>query len=131
MATTEFTPRLSATTAEKMAHAAEAGLARLAAAWKAWRNRRAVAGLLEWDANMLKDIGLTQGDVLSALAAPVSEDPSYRLGVMSVERRSAFRATAQERFIRDDERGVRSKSEMLAAVNRHPRRVRPHRTLEI
>jgi uncharacterized protein YjiS (DUF1127 family) len=131
MATTEFTPRLSLTTTEKMAHAAEAGFARLAAAWKAWRNRRAVASLLEWDANMLKDIGLTQGDVLSALAAPVSEDPSYRLGVMSVERRSAFQATAQERFVRGQTPGVRSKSETLAAINRPPRRVRPHRTLEI
>ena len=46
---------------------------------------------------MLRDIGLTQGDVRSAMAiAGVGDDPSYRLGVMSRERRAAFRAQARD-----------------------------------
>jgi uncharacterized protein YjiS (DUF1127 family) len=61
------------------------------------RNRRQVAKLLSWDAHMLRDIGLTPGDVRSAMAGPLHEDPSYRLDTLARERRSAFRATARER----------------------------------
>ena len=43
---------------------------RCAALWRATQNRRSVAKLLEWDDRMLKDIGLTQGDVLSVMALP-------------------------------------------------------------
>ena len=38
------------------------------ALWQAVRNRRSVAKLLEWDDRMLRDIGLTQSDVRSAMA---------------------------------------------------------------
>ena len=64
---------------------------------EAVRNRRQVAKLLYWDAHMLRDIGLTQGDVHAALASPLGDDPSYRLDTMARERRMAAQATARER----------------------------------
>ncbi len=64
---------------------------------EAVRNRRQVAKLLSWDAHMLRDIGLTQGDVQAAMAAPLREDPSYRLDTMAQERRQAAQAAARER----------------------------------
>jgi hypothetical protein len=60
------------------------------------QNRRSVAKLLSWDEYQLRDIGITQNDVQSALASPLGDDPSFRLGVMSTERRAAFRARAEE-----------------------------------
>jgi len=94
MATTEFThtPSIS----EKLRALAEAGAARVVALWTAVKNRRSVNQLLEWDDRMLSDIGLTQGDVRSALVARLSEDPSDRLGAFSGERRTAARAQARE-----------------------------------
>lgn len=65
---------------------------------EAVRNRRQVAKLLSWDAHMLRDIGLTQGDVHAAMASPLREDPSYRLDRMAQERRHAAHATARERL---------------------------------
>ena len=65
---------------------------------EAVRNRRQVARLLSWDAHMLRDIGLTQGDVHAALASPLREDPSYRLDTMAQERRRAAQASARERL---------------------------------
>ena len=63
---------------------------------EAVRNRRQVAKLLSWDAHMLRDIGLTQGDVHAAMASPLRQDPSYRLDMMAQERRRAAVATARE-----------------------------------
>jgi uncharacterized protein YjiS (DUF1127 family) len=97
MATTELTQSAPAGVGEKLRRLVEAGLARLVALWRAARNRRAVARLLEWDDHMLRDVGLTPGDVRSALATPLGDDPSYRLGAMSRERRIAFRTAAEER----------------------------------
>ncbi len=74
--------------------------ARVAAVWRAAKNRRQVGNLLGWDDRMLADIGLTQGDIRSALAAPLSEDPSQQLQLRSSERRNAVRASARERVIR-------------------------------
>ena len=65
--------------------------------WRSAQNRRSVAKLLEWDERMLRDIGLTRGDVCSVMALPSSQDPSYRLNELSSERRSALRAEARER----------------------------------
>lgn len=72
-----------------------------AALVEAMRNRRQVAKLLEWDSRMLGDIGLTPGDVRSAMASPLGDDPSYRLGAMARERRHAFLASARERLERE------------------------------
>ena len=99
MATTEFDiSQLRSPLREKTVVALATVYARIAGTWRAMRNRRAVAGLLDWDSHMLKDIGLTAGDVRSAMAGPLSEDPSYRLSVLSVERRAGFRAAARERL---------------------------------
>ena len=139
MGITDFTGSTPASTGGKLLILAEAGFARLAAMWRSMRNRRSVARLLEWDNRMLGDIGLTAGDVRSALAGPLGDDPSYRLGVMSVERRAAFRATAQEaqreamrtRQMPAAGSQVRSKSETLAGAHTSTRRVPPHRALEL
>jgi uncharacterized protein YjiS (DUF1127 family) len=66
-------------------------------AWRMAQNRRSVAKLLEWDERMLRDIGLTRGDVCSVMALPSGQDPSYRLTELSNERRAALRADARER----------------------------------
>jgi uncharacterized protein YjiS (DUF1127 family) len=67
---------------------------------EAMRNRRQVARLLSWDSRMLRDIGLTPGDVRSAMASPFGDDPSCRLDTMARERRNAFHAAARERLER-------------------------------
>jgi uncharacterized protein YjiS (DUF1127 family) len=71
---------------------------------RAWQNRRQVARLLEWDQTMLRDIGLTRGDVYSAMASPLGDDPSDRLDRFARERRSAERARAAEYFGRQRRR---------------------------
>jgi len=74
-----------------------AALHQAAAMLEAMRNRRQVARLLDWDSHMLRDIGLTPGDVRSAMAAPLGDDPSCRLDRLARERRSALHAGARER----------------------------------
>jgi uncharacterized protein YjiS (DUF1127 family) len=68
---------------------------------EAIRNRRQVAKLLYWDSRMLRDIGLTPGDVHSAMASRLGDDPSCRLDTMARERRNAFHAAARERLERE------------------------------
>jgi uncharacterized protein YjiS (DUF1127 family) len=46
---------------------------------KAFQDRRQVRNLAEFDERMLKDIGLTRGDVASALAEPLHHRPSWVL----------------------------------------------------
>jgi uncharacterized protein YjiS (DUF1127 family) len=67
---------------------------------RVWKNRRDVARLLEWDAHMLSDIGLTQGDVYCAMAARVDEDPSVQLSMFAMERRFAHQAQVRDRLSR-------------------------------
>jgi uncharacterized protein YjiS (DUF1127 family) len=101
MVTTEFSHAHGQHGAgEKFLALVGSAAAHLAARWQAARNRRSVARLLEWDARMLKDIGLTEGDVRSAMAAPASEDPSQRLRALSAERRAAIREEALARLSR-------------------------------
>lgn len=78
-----------------------ATLQHAAAYIEAVRNRRQVAKLLSWDSHMLRDIGLTPGDVRSAMASPLGDDPSCRLETMAHERRNAFHAAARERLERE------------------------------
>jgi uncharacterized protein YjiS (DUF1127 family) len=73
-------------------------LAIVAVRYRVWKNRRAVARLLEWDAHMLADIGLTEGDVYSALATRSDEDASTQLQMRSLERRYAQQAQARDRL---------------------------------
>ena len=98
MATTELSQSTPASAGEKLRLALETGIARLVAVWRAARNRRSVARLLEWDDHMLRDIGLTQGDVHSALATKLGDDPSSHLRSLSLERHRAVRAMGQERL---------------------------------
>lgn len=53
------------------------------------RARRSVKHLLTWDDRMLKDIGLTRGDVFAAISGPVTEDAGQRLSRLASERRFA------------------------------------------
>ncbi len=46
---------------------------------KAFRDRQEVRNLAELDERMLKDIGLTRDDVVSALAEPLHHRPSWVL----------------------------------------------------
>jgi uncharacterized protein YjiS (DUF1127 family) len=56
------------------------GMVRAAAGlFKALRHRREVGGLAQLDDRLLKDIGLTRGDVRGALAGPAFRDPSVLL----------------------------------------------------
>ena len=80
----------------------EGGIRQVAALWTAFRNRRSVARLLSWDEHMLRDIGLTQHDVRSALASRVNDDPMRQLGAFARERRAAQRLTQRERRARLD-----------------------------
>jgi uncharacterized protein YjiS (DUF1127 family) len=57
------------------------------AAFRAIVNRRSVSTLASMDDRMLKDIGLTRGDVDGALAQPWHRDPSRELMVRRVENR--------------------------------------------
>jgi uncharacterized protein YjiS (DUF1127 family) len=96
MATTEFTHAGTSRPALGFLPAMEAAARRIAALWKAVQNRRAVAALAQWDDRMLRDIGITHGDVMSALSSQAQDDPSERLSAISRERRSALRAQALE-----------------------------------
>jgi uncharacterized protein YjiS (DUF1127 family) len=73
-----------------------------------WKNRRSVARLLTWDDRMLGDIGLTQGDVYSALATRADEDASMQLSMLSLERRFAHQADMRDRLNRGAELRVSS-----------------------
>jgi uncharacterized protein YjiS (DUF1127 family) len=53
---------------------------------------QAARALAQFDGRMLADIGLTPGDVDSAFAEPIWRDPTRRLAVIAVERRTAARA---------------------------------------
>lgn len=87
-----------ASSGEKIHLFFEAAFARIAGVVRAARNRRSVSKLLEWDERMLRDIGLTPGDVQAALSLKASQDPSQKLDALSAERRAAIRAEARERL---------------------------------
>jgi len=63
---------------------------------RSYRHRRQVAALLSWDDRGLEDIGVTRADVQLALGLPASEDPSFRLRMWALERRSARLAAQRE-----------------------------------
>jgi uncharacterized protein YjiS (DUF1127 family) len=95
--TTEFSHTELANPAHGLRQVFEAGAARAVALWNAVKNRRSVNQLAGWDDRMLSDIGLTRGDVHSALASGFAEDPSNRLSAFSGERKSAAHAQFRER----------------------------------
>ncbi len=76
--------------------AVNATVAFVRATWKARRHRRVVGTLLHVDDHMLRDIGLTRGDVAAALSGSALDDPSTRLRIFAVERRAGRRAQVRE-----------------------------------
>jgi uncharacterized protein YjiS (DUF1127 family) len=100
MATADLTHAQPPGIGERIQHVIDVSAARVAAVWQAAKNRRSVGRLLEWDDRMLRDIGLTSGDVRAALSGRLAEDPSPRLEVLSGERRAAIRARRREEAIR-------------------------------
>ncbi|MEJ8571056.1 DUF1127 domain-containing protein [Microbaculum marinum] len=80
---------------EGLIHAGHAVLRAVFRLWRAWSNRRQVAVLLEADDHMLRDIGLTRGDVVGALSGPADMDPSHHLIRARAER---LRARAWQRL---------------------------------
>ena len=66
----------------------------LVAFTKALRHRRQIRNLEEFDDRMLKDIGLTRGDVSSALDEPLLRNPSWVL-VRSAQRHPRGEVPAQ------------------------------------
>jgi uncharacterized protein YjiS (DUF1127 family) len=48
-------------------------------AWHAWKTRRTIASLVEFDDHMLADIGLTRTDLREALDLPFGSDPGREL----------------------------------------------------
>ncbi len=93
-----FTTESRPTTGGRITAFCATVLAAAAQRIRVWNNRRQVAHLLSWDAHMLRDIGLTQGDVYSAMATRVDEDASTQLAMLSLERRFARNAQMRERL---------------------------------
>ena len=74
---------------DSFVHAGNTVLRAAHSLWRSWKSRRQVELLLEADDRMLRDIGLTRGDVASALAAPRDADPSHHLVRARAEKRRA------------------------------------------
>ncbi|MGO4704742.1 DUF1127 domain-containing protein [Microvirga sp. 2MCAF38] len=68
----------------------------IATVLRAWKHRRQVRALAEFDDRMLKDIGLTRSDVDGALDESMFHNPSVLL-VRSVERRSRMQRPSADR----------------------------------
>jgi len=97
MVASDCTTGRQTTAGERLIELAVTAATWVADLWRTAQNRRSVAKLLEWDERMLRDIGLTRGDVCAVMALPAGQDPSYRLSELSGERRAAIRAEARER----------------------------------
>jgi uncharacterized protein YjiS (DUF1127 family) len=97
MVASDCTTERRATAGERFLELTVAASTWVGGVWRSAQNRRSVAKLLDWDERMLRDIGLTRGDVSAVMALPAGQDPSYRLSELSGERRAAIRAEARER----------------------------------
>lgn len=62
---------------------------------RAIEHRGEVASMMRLDDHMLRDIGLTRGDLADATAEPIWSDPSRVLIARTVERRGAARLRAR------------------------------------
>lgn len=61
--------------------------ARIVEVFHAYKNRRAMAELGALDERMLRDVGLTRGDLRDAVSEPLWRDPSLLLVKRAAERR--------------------------------------------
>lgn len=66
---------------------ASALVARVAIAWKRWRNRQQIAELLSLDDHLLADLGVARGDVFEALSHEPGRDCSASLGASAARMR--------------------------------------------
>lgn len=67
---------------------------------KVLRHRREIRGLEEFDDRMLRDIGLTRGDVAGALSEPLIRNPSWVLVRVAERHSRAARPDQSARQIR-------------------------------
>lgn len=81
----------------RLAAAVSVTFVTIAARIRVWKNRRQVARLLSCDDHMLRDMGLTYGDVVGALSTRRDEDASMHLTMLHAERRYGSRAQSRER----------------------------------
>jgi uncharacterized protein YjiS (DUF1127 family) len=88
----QFQPRGAGSLSPAFSVFFDLGLAVLAVIGAVLNRYRAARALSSFDSRMLADIGLTQGDVDSAFSEPLWRDPTRRLAVIAIERRSAARA---------------------------------------
>lgn len=59
--------------------------------YRSWKNRREIVHLSELDDHVLRDIGLTHGDVDAALSQPLAYDPSAELQRIALRNRARWR----------------------------------------
>jgi uncharacterized protein YjiS (DUF1127 family) len=87
---------------------------------RAYANRGPVLRLLDMDDRMLRDIGLTRGDVTASLAGSLAQDPSTRLRILAVERRAGLRAQARERQAEFERMRVEEQIKLPLAKTKQP-----------
>jgi uncharacterized protein YjiS (DUF1127 family) len=68
----------------------------VATMWTTWRRRREVGNLLQMDDWMLRDIGLSRGDVHDAMADRLTFDPSSRLASTAARHIAAERSRMRD-----------------------------------
>lgn len=88
----QYLPKEAGSLSPALSFVSDLGLALLAAVNAIVNRYQAAQAFSQFDGRMLADIGLTAGDVDSAFAEPLWRDPTRRLAVIAVERRSAARA---------------------------------------
>ena len=88
----QFLPKAAGSLSPALSYTFDFALAFLAAVNAVVNRYQAARALSQFDGRMLADIGLTPGDVDSAFSEPIWRDPTRRLAVIAVERRSAARA---------------------------------------
>jgi uncharacterized protein YjiS (DUF1127 family) len=88
----QFLPKDAGSPNPALSYVHDLGLAVVAAVNAVVNRYQAARAFSQFDSRMLADIGLTPGDVDSAFSEPIWKDPTRRLAVIAVERRSAARA---------------------------------------
>ena len=98
--TTQTLPMPASSAAGRMARLAGTVVLRVAAFVRAYKHRRDMEMLGGFDDRMLRDIGLTRGDLRDAVAEPLWRDPTRVLVTRVGERRRArLPAPARPRLV--------------------------------
>lgn len=88
----QFQPKEAGSLSPALSFFFDLGLAVIAAVSAVVNRYQAARAFSQFDGRMLADIGLTPGDVDAAFSEPLWKDPTRRLAVIAIERRSAARA---------------------------------------